>query len=166
MNQVHISQKQNKFSNRCKLLPVNLTWLHQVYEKMLYLQKHPVVLVLVNVFLNNFIFILIITDVIAIVGRCFYPFFDVALIVSLCLLCVVDGKPHEGVIPLLFGRCYCQCGRWKATVMNGRCLLPIVAGGIATKCGGRCCCQCGRLNGHICWNVSVWQMLLPLWQME
>ena len=37
-----ISQKQNIFSNLYKLLPINLTWLHQVYEKMLYLQKHPV----------------------------------------------------------------------------------------------------------------------------
>ena len=36
------SHKQNNFSNLYKLSPVNLTWLHQVYEKMLYLQKHTV----------------------------------------------------------------------------------------------------------------------------
>ena len=49
----------------------------------------------------------------------FYPFFDVALIVSLLLLCLVDGKPLEGVKPFLFGKCYCQCGRCKGTIKHG-----------------------------------------------
>ena len=62
--------------------------------------------------------------------------FDVALIVLLFLLCVVDGKPLEGVKPLLFGRCFCQCDRWKATMMNGRCCLPIVADVVATVADG------------------------------
>ena len=62
-------------------------------------------------------------------------------------------------------------------MLNGRCILPIVvdvvatvADGIATFVGmfncGRCYYYCGRWNSHFCWNVSLWQMLLPLWQME
>ena len=112
IDQVQISQKQNKFSNPYKLSPVNLTWLHQVIRKCYTCKKHQVVMVSVNVFLNNFIFIWIMAVVIAIVvGRCFYPFFNVALIVSLLLLCVVGGKSLEGLKPLQFGRCYCQCSR-------------------------------------------------------
>ena len=31
----------------------------------------------------------------------FYPFFDVALIVSLLLFCVVNGKPLEGLADVI-----------------------------------------------------------------
>ena len=56
----------------------------------------------------------------------------------LCHYFVLCGgcKPLEGILPLLFGRCYCQCGRWKATMLNGRCILPIVADVIANVADG------------------------------
>ena len=72
-------------------------------------------------------------DVIAIiVGRCFYPFS--------CDTCCATNFVHmwqmenhlRVVKPLLFGKYYYQCGRWKATMMNGRCWLSIVADGIST----------------------------------
>ena len=77
------SQKQNNFSNLYKLSPVNLIWLHQVYEKILYLQKHPVMLVskMFSFIISFFLWLMLLP---LILGRCCYPFFfDVAPDVSL-----------------------------------------------------------------------------------
>ena len=47
LNYIQISLQQNKFSSKYKILPVNLTWLHHMYEKMFILAKPPDVLVFV-----------------------------------------------------------------------------------------------------------------------
>ena len=86
----------------------------------------------------------------------FLPIF-VALLCHYFVLCG-SWKNHLRVFNLYcLADVYCQCGIWKATMMNGRCILPIVADVIATVADG---------IATFCWNVSLWQMLLPLWQME
>ena len=153
------SQKQNDFSNLYKLLPVNLTWLHQVYEKMLYLQKHPDMLVSkMFSFIILFLFWLWLMLLPLFLGRCCYPFFDVVLVVSLLVMCGRWKKPLGGVKPLLFGRCYCQ-------YMSGWCycqlwlvekLLNVVADAVATVADGMATML----------ECLSWQILYPMWQME
>ena len=43
-----ISLKQNKFFMEHKLSPVQLTWLHLVYGKILYFPRHPLLMVYVE----------------------------------------------------------------------------------------------------------------------
>ena len=85
-----------------KLSQVQLTWLPQVWKKMLlFPNKHPVVLVFVCLIkcLDTTNCKLVITE-------------DVAAIIVLA-----------DVMPKVCGRCYCNwriliCGRWKATVVD------------------------------------------------
>ena len=122
INKLNFSTVDQYFSDY-KLLPVNLTWLHQVYREMFYFARHPLLMVSVEYLSLWYFCNFWLADVIAIwlYAKCggiclpllFYYVADVIATLLWVLNWIVD-------------RCYFQCSRWKATLMIWwQMLLPL-----------------------------------------